>query len=585
MLHVVALAIDQAAQVQDHPLCIVALTGEGSVSVSEGGDLLLVALALTLKLLSNLLLQNQSLESVVTLLLSARQTESEASHIVLLLVNKTSETTVLTLVVLNLDLEFGSLLGELLSKCLELEELLLPGLELLDQEVVALGNLAELGVHAALEVDEVLPGLHGIARVLVALANDLVEVTHRHLGHQGLLDRTAEDSLHAGVTAELLADVVHHAHDGILVPPVGLLDTLYLTTHDNDLTSGDQLATGVCRAEVSGDTRGRDITVQGLGQAADELGPLALVQHVGRAGGENKVTVEVHHEGIRGSVEEGPAFSCNTQNVRARLLDELLDVTSVHHRNIQTAPLVNTNAVADGLGGHGQHGRVMRNKDDPASGGHCGFNDSDDVGNRQTVEKGPHGEVLEASRGRRELVAKSIILHVDTNQIVQTGGGEAQNARDFLGVEKVGGLVPVNPHPSEVIAQEVVQGIPGKEAQAVRNPVGLVRVVVEVGLSLLAQFTNGLGALLVGTGPDAQRDTVQGVRRILLENKGVVGAVRLALASANLDIVGETGLIIQMLVDPADLRCFCQFGAIHGTSCVSLWMERYNECTINCLPS
>jgi hypothetical protein len=40
------------------------------------------------------------------------------------------------------------------------------------------------------------------------------------------------------------------------------------------------------------------------------------------------------------------------------------------------------------------------------------------------------------------------------------------------------------------------------------------------------------------------------VRRILLENKGVVGAVRLALASANLDIVGETCLIERMLVDP-----------------------------------
>jgi hypothetical protein len=101
----------------------------------------------------------------------------------------------------------------------------------------------------------------------------------------------------------------------------------------------------------------------------------------------------------------------------------------------------------------------------------------------------------------------------------------------------------VNPHPSEVIAQQVVQGIAGEEAQAVGDPVGLVRVIIKVGLGLLAQFTDGLSALLVGTGPDAQRDTVKSVRRILLENKGVVGAVRLALASANLDIMGEASLL------------------------------------------
>jgi hypothetical protein len=107
----------------------------------------------------------------------------------------------------------------------------------------------------------------------------------------------------------------------------------------------------------------------------------------------------------------------------------------------------------------------------------------------------------------------------------------------------------VNPHATKIIAQKIVQGIAGKEAQAVGDPVGLVRVVIKVGLGLLAQFTNGLGALLVGTGPDAQRNTVQSVRRILLEDKGVVGTVRLALASANLDIVGEACLMEKMLVD------------------------------------
>ena len=380
VLHVVALAIDQAAQVQNHALGLVTLATEGRVSVLQGSDLLLVALALALKLLSNLLLEDQGLESVVTLLLSARQTESETSDVVLLLVNETSEATVLALVVLNLDLELGGLLGELLSKGLELEELLLPGLELLDKEVVALGNLAKLGVHSALEVDEVLPSLHGIAGVLVALTDDLVEVTHRDLGHQGLLDGATEDGLHAGVAAQLLANVVHHTHDSILVPPVGVLDTLNLTTHDDNLTSGDQLTSSVGGAKVSGNTGGRDIAVERLSQAVDELGTLALVQDVGWTGSQNEVAVQIHDQSIGGGVEESAALGGDTQNVRTGLLDKLLDVAGVNNRNVETAPLVDANAVADCLRGHGQHGWVVADKDDTASGRDGGFDHTDNVG-------------------------------------------------------------------------------------------------------------------------------------------------------------------------------------------------------------
>jgi hypothetical protein len=36
---------------------------------------------------------------------------------------------------------------------------LLPALQLLDEEVVSLGDFAELGIHAALEIDEILPRL------------------------------------------------------------------------------------------------------------------------------------------------------------------------------------------------------------------------------------------------------------------------------------------------------------------------------------------------------------------------------------------------------------------------------------------
>jgi hypothetical protein len=108
----------------------------------------------------------------------------------------------------------------------------------------------------------------------------------------------------------------------------------------------------------------------------------------------------------------------------------------------------------------------------------------------------------------------------------------------------------VDPHATKVVAQQVVKGVPGKEAQAIGDPVGLIRVVVKVGLGLLAKLTNGLGTLLVGTGPDAQRDTVQSVRRVLLEDKGVVGTVRLALAGADFNVVGEASLYI----DPLDFQ-------------------------------
>ena len=56
--------------------------------------------------------------------------------------------------------------------------LLLPALQLLDEVVVALADLAELRVHAALEVDEILPSLQGVSRVLVSLTDNLIKMSH-----------------------------------------------------------------------------------------------------------------------------------------------------------------------------------------------------------------------------------------------------------------------------------------------------------------------------------------------------------------------------------------------------------------------
>jgi hypothetical protein len=71
---VVALTANQAAQVQDHTASFVTLSKDGDVGVLKLGKLLLIPLALTLKLLSNLLLKNKGLESIITLLLGASKT-------------------------------------------------------------------------------------------------------------------------------------------------------------------------------------------------------------------------------------------------------------------------------------------------------------------------------------------------------------------------------------------------------------------------------------------------------------------------------------------------------------------------------
>jgi hypothetical protein len=382
MLHVVALATNETAKVKNNSSGLVTLSHDGDVGVLKLRELLLVSLTLALKLLSNLLLEDKSLESVITLLLSASETNREAGVVILLLINEASKAAVLSLVCVNLDLEVLCLLGESLSEGLELEELLLPALELLHKVVVALVNLAELSVHATLEVDEVLPGLKSISRVLVPLADDLVEVAHRYLGHQGLLDGTTKDSLDTSVASELLTDVIHNSHDGILVPPFGILDRLNLSTHHNDLTSRDKLATTIGGSKMLRNSGGGDIAVQSLSQSRNKLVTLAGSKSCRRAGGEDKVAIKVNDEGVSGSCEERAALDGDTQDVRTRLLDQLLGMTSVDNRDVKTTPFINSDAVSDSFGSHGEHSRVVADKDDSARRRDGCFDDADDVGNR-----------------------------------------------------------------------------------------------------------------------------------------------------------------------------------------------------------
>jgi hypothetical protein len=109
---------------ENNALSFIPLSDDGDIGVLEGRKLLLVSLPLTLKLLGNFLLKDKSLESIVTLFLSSGETCSEASCVILLLINETSETSVFTLVILNLNLEILCLFGKLLSESLEFEELL-----------------------------------------------------------------------------------------------------------------------------------------------------------------------------------------------------------------------------------------------------------------------------------------------------------------------------------------------------------------------------------------------------------------------------------------------------------------------------
>lgn len=138
-------------------------------------------------------------------------------------------------------------------------------------------------------------------------------------------------------------------------------------------------------------------------------------------------------------------------------------------------------------------------------------------------------------------------------------------------MEQVGGLVPMNPHATEIVAQEVVEWVAGKETQAVWDPVSLFRVIVEIGFRFLAQFADRFCTLVVRAGPYSQGDTIEGVRGILLQNEGMMDAVRLVLAGADLYIVREACLLRpvsfshpSILPDSGDFRKTYPHGRMQG---------------------
>ena len=127
-------------------------------------------------------------------------------------------------------------------------------------------------------------------------------------------------------------------------------------------------------------------------------------------------------------------------------------MSSMHNWNVETTPFVNTNAVSDSLSSHCQHCWIVTDKDNSPSRRKSCLYHTNYIGNGETREERPHGEVLESSRRGRELVAKSIVLHVNADKVIESGSWETENARNLLGMEEICGFVPVNPHTSQIIA-------------------------------------------------------------------------------------------------------------------------------------
>lgn len=154
----------------------------------------------------------------------------------------------------------------------------------------------------------------------------------------------------------------------------------------------------------------------------------------------------------------------------------------------------------------------MTNEDDTAGRRNSCFYDANNVGNRQASEDRPHVKVLKAGRRGWKLVAERVVLHIDAYQVVQSRSREAQDPGNLFSMEQVRSLVPVNPHSAQVVAQKIVERIPGKEGQAVRDPVCFIGHFVEIGFGPLAQVPYRLSPFFISTRPYPQANTVQGVR-------------------------------------------------------------------------
>jgi hypothetical protein len=141
------------------------------------------------------------------------------------------------------------------------------------------------------------------------------------------------------------------------------------------------------------------------------------------------------------------------------------------------------------------------------------------------------------SRGAGKLKIRETSLHCHQRVHFQR-----QNLPHILGMEKVSSLIPVNPHSSQVITQQVEERVARQKAERIRNPVRLVRRVVVIRLISLSQLANRLCSLIIRSRPNPQGNSIKRMRRVLLQNKSMVNTMRLCATGTNLDIMRKTSL-------------------------------------------
>ena len=103
-------------------------------------------------------------------------------------------------------------------------------------------------------------------------------------------------------------------------------------------------------------------------ESGDEFGALAGRQRRGWGGGQDKIPIQVHDQGIRWRGEGGSRFGRGSQDVRTGFLDQFAGQSCVHDGDVETAPFVDPDTVSEGFGSGGEHGGMVADEDDSTHG-------------------------------------------------------------------------------------------------------------------------------------------------------------------------------------------------------------------------
>src|ERR1700742_3521980 len=129
------------------------------------------------------------------------------------------------------------------------------------------------------------------------------------------------------------------------------------------------------------DTRWRNFSIESLAETIDHLCSLASCECGWRARGEDKVAIKINNQSICRSSEKSTAFSSNTKNIWARLLNEFLDMSRVNDWNIESTPFINTNTESNSLCSNCEHCWVVTDENNSPGWGDSGFYHANNVWN------------------------------------------------------------------------------------------------------------------------------------------------------------------------------------------------------------